>query len=424
LNTSSPAFQLVLTAALLLVLAFLWAAETALFAANRLKLQTQRDKGHRRARLALDLFQRPAQLLSTVLISNNIVNTALVVVATTSMVTILGSERGPIAAFAFATFALIVVEIVSKSVAAHHADRVALVAARPVYWVSAALSPIVRVLSFLTNLISRPFGGHVERDAPMVTSEEIQTLVRMGEEQGVLEKDERDMIHSIFEFGDTIVREVMVPRIDMVCIEADEPVEAVLEVIRTQGHSRIPVYDDTVDHIVGLVHVKDLLSGFRQGTLGGRVRDYARRAHFIPETKRLDELFREMRRRKVHMAIAVDEYGGTAGLVTIEDLLEEIVGPIQDEYDVEEPPIRILNDRVAMVDGGVNLHELNTTLHLELPTDQVDTVGGFVTSLLGHVPVQGDRASHDGVEFVVERVDGHRITHVKITRAEPAATES
>jgi CBS domain containing-hemolysin-like protein len=413
-----------LTAALLLLLAFLWAAETALFAANRLKLRAQRDKGHRRARLALDLFQRPAQLLSTVLISNNIVNTALVVVATTSAVAVLGSERGPLAAFVFATFALIVVEIVSKSVAAHHADRVALVAARPVHWVSVALSPIVRILSFLTNLISRPFGGHVERDAPMVTSEEIQTLVRMGEEQGVLEKDERDMIHSIFEFGDTIVREVMVPRIDMVCIEADEPVEAVLAVIRTQGHSRIPVYDDTVDHIVGLVHVKDLLSGFRQGTLSGRVRDYVRRAHFVPETKRLDELFRDMRRRKVHMAIAVDEYGGTAGLVTIEDLLEEIVGPIQDEYDVEEPPIRILNDRVAMVDGGVNLDEVNTTLRIDLPTDQVDTVGGFVTSLLGHVPVQGDRAAHDGVEFVVERVDGHRITHVKITKAETAATES
>lgn len=424
MDTASPGFQLVLSAALLLLLAFLWGAETALFAANRFTLQVLRDKGHRRARLALDLFQRPAQLLSTVLISNNIVNTALVVVATTGMVAVLGSERGPLAAFAFATFALIVVEIVSKSVAAHHADRVALVVARPVHWVSVVLSPIIRVLSFVTNLISRPFGGHVQRDAPMVTSEEIQTLVRIGEEQGVLEEDERDMIHSIFEFGDTIVREVMVPRIDMVSIEADEPVEAVLEVIRSQGHSRVPVYDDTVDHIVGLVHVKDLLSGFRQGTLSGRVRDYARRAHFVPETKRLDELFREMRRRKIHMAIAVDEYGGTAGLVTIEDVLEEIVGPIQDEYDAEEPLIHILNDRVAMVDGSVNLDEVNTTLRIALPTDQVDTMGGFVTSLLGHVPVQGDRTSHDGLEFVVERVDGHRITHVKITRAEPAITES
>jgi CBS domain containing-hemolysin-like protein len=167
--------------------------------------------------------------------------------------------------------------------------------------------------------------------------------------------------------------------------------------------------------------VKDLLSGFRKGTLSGRVRDYVRRAYFVPETKRLDELFRDMRRRKIHMAIAVDEYGGTAGLVTIEDLLEEIVGPIQDEYDVEEPPIRILSDQVAMVDGGVNLDELNAALEIELPTDQVDTVGGFVTSLLGHVPVQGDRTSHNGVEFVVERVDGHRITHVKITKVEPAA---
>ncbi|MDR7544058.1 MAG: hemolysin family protein [Armatimonadota bacterium] len=422
MDTSSTAYavQLALIALLLLLLAFFWGSETALLAANRLRLENLKERGSARARVALQLTERPAQLLSTVLISNNVVNTGLVVIATMALVTLLGSERGPLAAFAFSTVVLIVVEIVSKSVAAHHADRLALLAARPVHVLSRLLAPLIRVLSFVTNLMSRPFGGHVRPDAPMVTSEEIQTLVRMGEEQGVLEQDEREMIHSIFEFGDTVVREVMVPRVDMVAVEADEPVESLLEIVRTYGHSRIPVYDDTVDHIIGLVHVKDLLAGSTDGRLTGTVRGFVRPAYFVPETKRLDELFREMRRKKVHMAIAVDEYGGTAGLVTIEDLLEEIVGPIQDEYDVEEPPIKVINDRVALVDGAVHLEDVNAALGIELPAGEVDTVGGFVTSLLGHVPTQGERVSHDGVEFAVEQVDGHRIVQVRVTKVQQA----
>lgn len=407
---------------LLLLLAFFWGAETALFAANRLKLRHLEEKGNTNARVALGLFARPARLLSTVLISNNIVNTALVVLATTTLVALLGAEQGPLAAFAFATFVLIVVEIVSKSAAAHHADRFSLVAARPVSWLSVLLTPIIRVFSFITNLLSRPFGARVRSDAPMVTEEEIQLLVRMGEEQGVLEQDEREMIHSIFAFGDTVVREVMVPRIDMVAVEADDPIEAILEVVRTHAHTRIPVYHETVDQIVGLIHVKDLLSAFREGRLAGTVRDFVRPAYFVPDSKRLDDLFREMRRKKVHMAIVVDEYGGTAGLVTIEDLLEEIVGQIQDEYDVEEPPIKVLNERVALVDGRVNLEEVNAALDLTLPAGEVDSVGGFVVSLLGHVPTQGERVAYDGVELAVEQVDGNRIAQVKITKAEPAVT--
>ncbi|MGQ0569893.1 MAG: hemolysin family protein [Armatimonadota bacterium] len=411
----------VLVGFLLVLLAFFWGAETALFAANRLRLRHLEEKGSASARIALALFQRPARLLSTVLISNNIVNTAIVVVATTTLVAVLGAERGPLAAFAFATFLLIVVEIVSKSVAARHADRLSLAAARPVSWLSVLLTPIIRILSFITTLLSRPFGGRVQSDAPMVTSEEIQMLVRVGEEQGVLEQDEREMIHSIIAFGDTVVREVMVPRVDMVSVEADAPVEELLEIVRTRGHSRVPVYDDNFDNIIGQVHVKDLLSGSRDGRLAGTVRDFTRPAFFVPETKRLDELFREMRRKKAHMAIAVDEYGGTAGLVTIEDLLEEIVGPIQDEYDVEEVPIKALNDRVAIVNGAVHLEEVNAALGIALPAGAVDTVGGFVTNLLGHVPAQGERVAYDGVELAVERVDGHRIVQVKITKAEPAA---
>ena len=421
MDASSYAFELVVLGLLLLLSALFSSAETALFAANRLRLRHLKEEGSSRARVALGLLEHPARLLSTLLIGSNIVNTAAAVVATATLVRLLGPERGAVYAFAAVTvLVLIFGDITPKTVGVRVADRFSLIVARPVQWLSWVLSPVIRVLSLIANLFARPFGAHVQPDAPMVTEEEIQLLVRMGEEQGVLQQDEREMIHSIFAFGDTVVREVMVPRVDMVCVEADEPIEAILEVVRAHGHSRIPVYHETVDQIVGLVHVKDLLTAFREGRLAGTVRGVARPAYFVPETKSLDELFREMRRKKLHMAIAVDEYGGTAGLVTIEDLLEEIVGPIQDEYDTEEPPIKVLNERVALVDGSVNLEDVNAALDLRLPAGEVDSLGGFVYSLLGHVPSQGERVGYNGVELTVERIDGNRIAQVKVTKAEPA----
>lgn len=423
MDASSYVLEVITLVVLVLLAAFFSGSETALFAANRLRLRHQKEEGHHPAATALSLLEQPARLFSTLLIGNNIASTAAAVVATATMVRLVGPERGALYAFALMTLVLLIFgDITPKTVAAHRADRLALLVAQPVRWLSWLLSPVIRLLALLTNLLARPFGGRVRLDAPMVTEEEIQMLVRMGEEQGVLEQDEREMIHSIFAWGDTVVREVMVPRIDMVCVEADDRVQALLEVVRTHGHSRIPVYHETIDQIIGLVHVKDLLAAFRSGRLEGAVRDFTRPAYFVPETKRLDELFREMRRKKVHMAIAVDEYGGTAGLVTIEDLLEEIVGPIQDEYDIEEPPIKVLNEKVALVDGRVNLEDVNAALRLDLPAGDVDSVGGFVYSLLGHVPAQGERVTYDGVELAVERVDGNRIAQVKITKVEPVAS--
>ncbi|MDR7420846.1 MAG: hemolysin family protein [Armatimonadota bacterium] len=413
--------ELVVLGLLLLLSGFFSGAETTLFSANRLRLRTLKEDGNRSARVALELLEQPARLLSTILIGNNLVNTAAAVVATATLVRVLGPERGSLYAFLVVTLLLLLFgEITPKTFAAHHADRLVLVLARPIRWIALALSPLSRLLSIVVNLFARPLGGRVRPDAPLVTEEEIQTLVRMGEEQGVLEQEEREMIHSIFEFGDTVVREVMVPRVDIVAVEAGAPVEAVLQIVREHGHSRIPVYTEDIDHIVGTIHVKDLLSAFRDGRLGGVARTFARPAYFVPDTKRLDELFREMRRKKVHMAIAVDEYGGTAGLVTIEDLLEEIVGPIQDEYDVEEPPIKVLNERTALVDGALHLEDVNAALGINLPVGEVDTVGGFVTSRLGHVPTQGEAVEFDGVELTVERVDGNRILQVKVTKVEPA----
>jgi CBS domain containing-hemolysin-like protein len=235
----------------------------------------------------------------------------------------------------------------------------------------------------------------------------------------VLEEKEREMIHSIFEFGDTLVREVMRPRVDLVAVPAKATINEALGLVMEYGHSRLPVYEGSIDHVIGVVYVRDLLPALRQGRFEQPVADVQRPPFFVPETKKVDELFREMQRRKVSMAIVVDEYGGTAGLVTMEDLLEEIVGEIQDEYDLEEKPIQLLDDRTALVNGRTSVAEVNETLGLELPVEDVDTIAGLIYALAGHVPVQGETVSVPGTELRVERALGQRITKVRITRVAP-----
>ena len=361
-------------------------------------------------------------MLTALLVGNNIVNVAATVFATAILVQVWGPQRGPLYALIGMTLLLLVVgEITPKTFAAKYADRLAMWVSRPVAWLTVLLSPVIRVLSLLSNLLLWPLGGRVDLASPLVTEEEIRLLVKVGEEEGVIQEDEREMIHSIFEFGDTVAREVMVPRIDMVCVADTDTVADALRVVRAEGHSRLPVYHESIDQIVGVVHVKDLAPFVQDGRGQTPVKEASRPGYFIPESKPLDSLFREMRRRKAHLAIVVDEYGGTAGLVTIEDLLEEIVGPILDEYDVEEKLFEIVNESVALVDGRVSLEEVNEHLGLDLPVGEVDTVGGFVYSLLGHVPAQGESVTYDGVELFVEGLEGHRVARVRVTKRVPTA---
>lgn len=420
LDGSGSPLDVLILALLLLLSAFFSGSETALLAANKLRLRQLDEAGSARAGLVRRLLEEPGRVLTALLVGNNIVNVAATVFATALLVRLLGPQRGPLYALLGMTLLLLIVgEITPKTIAAKYADRLALWVSRPISWFTVVLGPVIRVLSLLSNLLIRPLGGRVDLDSPLVTEEEIRLLVKVGEEEGVIQEDERQMIHSIFEFGDTVAREVMVPRIDMVCVADTDTVADALRLVRQEGHSRLPVYHGSIDQIVGIVHVKDLLPYVQDGRGQTPVKEAARAAYFIPESKPLDSLFREMRRRKVHLAIVVDEYGGTAGLVTIEDLLEEIVGPILDEYDVEEKLFETVNDAVALVDGRVSLEEVNEHLRLELPVGEVDTIGGFVYSLLGHVPAQGESVTYDGVELVVERLEGHRIARVRVTKRAP-----
>jgi len=248
----------------------------------------------------------------------------------------------------------------------------------------------------------------------LVTGEEVMTIVEMETERGVLEQEERELIHSIFEFSDTVVREIMRPRIDIAAVSETTPLSDAIDLCVTHHFSRLPVYQGNLDHIVGLVHAKDLLPHQIRGELAVPVGAVARPATFVPETKRISELLRELRETKQTLAIVLDEYGGTAGLVSVEDLLEEIVGEIYDEYDVVQASVEWPDPRTVIVDGMLSIDEVEELIGHELPHGEYETIGGFLYSRFGDVPARGESFTEDGFEFVAERLDGHRITKVRI----------
>ncbi len=420
---SGFSLRLVLLAVLILFGAFFSASETALFSSNRLNLRSLRERGDHRATLAHRLLEDPGQLLTTLLVGNTIADIGASVLATSITLSILGRGGEWVAFVGVTLLVLIVSEIAPKTLAARHADRMALWIAGPIDRCARLFGPMVRALSVISTTLIRPFGASITSKAPVITEEHLRFLVEVGEEQGVIAEGERAMIHSIFEFGDTLVREVMRPRIDIVGVPADATINEALGLVTEHGHSRLPIYEGSVDHVVGVVYVRDLIPALRLGRLDQPVLEVRRPAHFVPETKKVEELFREMQRTKVSMAIVLDEYGGTAGLVTMEDILEEIVGEIQDEYDLEEKPVHLIDEHTAVVNARTHIHEVNELLGLRLPDENVDTIAGLVYSLLGRVPAQGESVSLAGAELRVEKTLGQRITKVRITRAEPAPQE-
>jgi len=312
---------------------------------------------------------------------------------------------------------------VPRSIGRKHAKQVLLLMVFPLELITWVTRPLVAVLFLLTRVVTAPFGAD-PNEGTLISEEDIKAVIETGEEQGVLDVEERDMLHSVFALGDKQVHEVMVPRTDIVAIDVNTPPQEVLESVVRAGHSRIPVYEGSSDQIIGVLYVKDLFRRLARGEKDVTVRPFLRPAQFVPETKKVDELRREMQRAKVHIAIVVDEYGGTAGLVTIEDLVEEIVGEIRDEYDVERELVLPVSEHEAVMDARVPFSEVQETFGIDSPegVDEFDTLGGFVTHELGRLPKVGETVNSNGVKFVVESVDGRRIGRVRVIR-EPARTE-
>ena len=417
---------------LLFLSALFSGSETAITSVSRLRVQgLAKEEDDKRAKVLLPLVENPSRMLSALLVGNNLVNVAMSVLAAAIFFQLFPSGGMALATITLTIVILIFGEITPKTYAANNAERMSLrIAPYVSRWTDIAY-PVVKVLLPLTNRLTRLLGGNVENTEDLVTEAEIRQMIDVGEKEGVLEENEREMIESIFEFGEAKAKEVMVPRPDVIFVDVNASLEVVLDTVVTSGFSRIPVYKGSEDNIVGLVYAKDLLElmNKKNGSNNVRVSKLMRTAPIFPETKKIDELLREMQKKKQHMAIMVDEYGDVAGIVTIEDIIEEIVGEIRDEFDREEEPVEIIDESHAIVDGALNLDEVNDRFDLEFVEEDADTLAGLVIALFGKIPKEGEAITwsdeHTEVEFTVEQMDRNRIEKVRleVVKREPVDEE-
>ena len=413
--------EVALLAVSIVVAALASATETALTSVGRLRVRYLAEEGSHEAAVLQRLQQDPNRFLSTVLVVNTV---ALILAsfATTLLAVRFVPERVGfvgqlLVSLALSVFLLIFVEVTPKTLAIRRAERLALLAAGPVDRLAGMLRP---VLWFITLVVRAITGGRAAR-APYLTEEELMTLLHVSEEQGVIEEGEREMIHGIIQIGDKLVREVMIPRTDIIALPRDASLDEIVRLSQKSGHTRLPVFEGDLDHIVGLVNIKDLLKPLRTGAASFGLDSVIRPIRYTPQSKKVDELLHQMQSEKVHMMVVLDEYGGTAGLVTLEDLLEEIVGEIRDEYDIaEEEPVVMLSDREALVDARFSMEELNDLLKLGVAeSEDYDSVGGYVYSTLGDVPEEGATFNSGPLHWTVEQVKERRIEKVRLRSDRP-----
>jgi CBS domain containing-hemolysin-like protein len=402
---------------------FLAMAETALTRISKVDAITLEEEGRRGAAKLSRLVEHPERFLNPVLLLMLLTHLVIATIVGILVERHYGASWAILATVIETAVIFVLAEAAPKTWAIQHPERSALLSTPIVYTVTSFL-PIRVITRGLISVTNAIIPGRGPRAGPFVSESKLLAMADEAEEYDVIEEQERALIHSIIHFGDTVVREVMVPRPDMVSVEARAEVRDVMEVAIQAGYSRIPVYEQGIDDIAGIVFAKDLMRSVSEHRDDQPVRDLAREATFVPETKRVAELMREMQAKKFHMAIVVDEYGGTAGLVTLEDLIEELVGEIVDEYDVEEPSVEALAGGDVRVNARMPIDELNELLDTHLPDGDWDTVGGLVYNLLGHVPVEGETVECDGHRLRAEKVQGRRIGRVRVTRLATAESRS
>jgi CBS domain containing-hemolysin-like protein len=410
----------VLVVVLVLIGSLLAIAEASLTRMTRVRALALVEEKRRNAVTLEKLEADPPRFLNaiylTVMLAQNGSAILVAILAERSY----GSIGITLVSIGFTLLYFVLVEAMSKTFGVLHSDRAALLVAPLVWFLGRALAAPTRALIGLANVL---LPGRGLKQGPFVSEADLRSMAEVGHEEGSIEREEKDLIHSIFEFGDTIVREVMVPRPDVVAIESDRTLRDVQEVVLEHGYSRIPVFTDDLDDILGIVYAKDVLKALHQGQSDMPLREVVRDAHFVPESKKVADLLREMQQEKFHITMVTDEYGSVSGLVTLEDLLEELVGEISDEYDVEEPELEQVGEGVYRVDGKVGIDEVNEALDVELPEGEWDTIGGLMLGLMGSIPDQGEEVDFQSLRFTAEKVNGRRIVKVRIERREPPPGE-
>lgn len=411
--------QLIAIIILLCLSAFFSSSETALTTVNQIRMRTLADNGDKRAARVLHVTGNPGKMLSAILIGNNIVNLSASSISTSLAIHLFGNTGAGIATGILTFLILIFGEVTPKTMATIKADSMSLTVAAPIGFLMKILTPVIFIINKLSLGLMFLLHVNIKDAQKKMTEEELRTIVDVSQENGVIEHEERDMIHNLFDFGDAEAKEIMVPRIDMTFVQADATYQEVLDIFRQDMFTRLPVYEDSTDNVIGIINMKDFL--LQNDTPEFSVRNLLREPYFTYEHKNTADLFLEMRKSSISLAIVLDEYGVTAGLITLEDLLEEIVGEIRDEYDAdEEDDITRISDREFYVLGSANLNDASEALSLHFTSDDYDTIGGYCLGLLDHLPEKNEIILTDNnILLRIDRMEKNRIERIYIRLPEP-----
>ena len=410
---SGQALQILIIIRLLALSAFFSSSETAMMAVNKIRVRNLADAGLSSAQTLMKVLDNQPKMLSAILIGNNIVNISASSLATILVTRAFGDMYVGVGTGILTLLVLIFGEITPKTSATLYSETMALRFAKPIYMIMQVLTPVIFIVDKLSQGVLRLLHVDPNKKQDAITEDELCTIVEVSHEEGVIESDEKKMIYNVFDFGDSVAKDIMVPRIDMTFIDVDATFSEVIEVFREVKYTRYPVYEETTDNVIGIINIKDLLLTENQKKFC--IRDYLREPLYTYEFKKTAELMVELRKTQNNIAIVLDEYGATAGLITLEDMLEEIVGEIRDEYDEdEEDLIRRIGPREYVVEAAMKLDDLNDQLGLDLESEDYDSIGGFIIGLLDHLPEEGEEVTHKTLRFVVDKVDRNRIDKIHL----------
>ena len=414
MGSTANILQIGLLVVLLLGSGFFSASETSLMSLSKIRIRYMEDEGVKGAKLVGSLIEKSSDLLSSILVGNNIVNIAATSVSTSLFINIFGDGGVAIATAVMTVLVLVFGEITPKTIAANSPEKVAVVVSKPISIIMKITKPIVWVFNLLTGIIFKIMGIDNDGVKPFITEEELKAMVNVSHEEGVLEMEEREIINNVFQFGDMQAKEAMIQRLDMVAIDIEDSYDEIIELFKSEKLSRLPVYQESIDDIVGILNIKDIIFLSDEEIENFDIKDYVREAFFTYEFKKITQLLEEMKKEKTQMAIVVDEYGGTAGLLTIEDLVEVIVGDIDDEYDEEEEEIVKINDNEYLVEGSTKISDVNEQLGINLESEEFDSIGGFIIGYLKRIPEENEIIEDEDVKFKVESIDKNRINKIRI----------
>lgn len=409
----SYTWQILILIILIGMSSFFSMSETALMAVSKIRLRHMVEEGVPGAKLVEKLLEDPNKLLGAILIGNNIVNIGASSLATILATNIFGNSGVGIATGVMTVLILIFGEITPKSIAKQKSDTVALKVARTIKFTVFIFKPFINIFTAISSLFIRILGCDPNATEPFITEEELKTMVDVSEEEGVLENVEKEMIFNVFEFVDQQVKDIMVQRVDIVSVDEDATYDEVMEVIKSEQFSRIPVYNQTIDNIIGILNVKDLAM-VENPRENFDIKKYIREPYYTFEFKKIVELFKEMKKTRNHIAVVLDEYGGTVGIVTIEDLVEEIVGEIEDEYDEDKSSVQVVNDNEYIFDGSVRLHDISDIIGINMDSEEFDSVGGLMIGELGRMPEQNEEVIIGNIRLVAEEIEKNRILKVRM----------